>query len=42
VLAGATAELVAILTGRESWRAVGIANVRAGNMAGLTAVAVGH
>jgi len=40
VLAGATAELVAILTGRESWRAVGIANVRAGAaMAGLTAVA---
>ena len=40
VLAGATAELVAILTGRESWRAVGIANVRAGAaMACLTAVA---
>jgi uncharacterized membrane protein len=40
VLAAATAELLAILTGRESWRAVGIANVRAGAaMAGLTAVA---
>ena len=40
VLAAATAELLSILTGRESWRAVGIANVRAGAaMAGLTAVA---
>jgi uncharacterized membrane protein len=40
VLAAATAELLAILTGRESWRAIGIANLRAGAaMAGLTAVA---
>jgi uncharacterized membrane protein len=40
VLAAATAELLSILTGRESWRAVGIANIRAGAaMAGLTAVA---
>lgn len=40
VLAAATAELLATLTGRESWRAVGIANLRAGAaMAGLTAVA---
>jgi uncharacterized membrane protein len=40
VLAAATAELLAILTGRESWRIVAIVNVRAGAaMAGLTAIA---
>jgi hypothetical protein len=40
VLAAATAELLAILTGREFWRAVGIANVRMGaGMAFLTAIA---
>jgi uncharacterized membrane protein len=40
VLSAAAAELLAMLTGRESWRAVGIANVRAGAaMAGFTAVA---
>jgi len=40
VLAAATAELLATLTGRESWRAVAIVNLRAGAaLAGLTAVA---
>jgi uncharacterized membrane protein len=40
VLAAATAELLAILTGREPWRAIGIANLRAGAaMAALTAIA---
>jgi uncharacterized membrane protein len=40
VLTAATAELLAILTGREFWRAVGIANLRMGaGMAFLTAIA---
>jgi uncharacterized membrane protein len=40
VLAAAVAELLAILTGRKSWRTVGIANVRAGAAtAGMTALA---
>ncbi len=40
VLAAAAAELLAILTRRESWRALGVANVRAGAaMAAVTAVA---
>ena len=40
VLAAAAAELLGILTGRASWRAVGIANVRAGAAcACLTAIA---
>jgi uncharacterized membrane protein len=40
VLAAAAAELLAILSGRERWRAVGIANVRAGAAcACLTAIA---
>lgn len=40
VLAAAAAELAAILTGRESWRAVSVANARAGGaLAVVTAIA---
>lgn len=40
VLAAAAAELLAILTGREPWRTIGVANVRAGApMAAVTAIA---
>jgi uncharacterized membrane protein len=40
VLAAAAAELLAIVTRRESWRAIGVANVRAGAaMAAVTAIA---
>jgi uncharacterized membrane protein len=40
VLAAAGAELLAILTRRESWRALGVANARAGGaLAAVTAIA---
>jgi uncharacterized membrane protein len=40
ILAGTTAEILAIRTGRASWRALAVANVRAGGaMGALTAVA---
>ena len=41
VLAAAAAELLAILTGRERWRAVGVANLRAGAASACLAAVAG-
>jgi len=41
VLAAAVAELVVITTAREAWRAVAIANIRAGAAMGVVAVITG-
>src|SRR5262249_17791639 len=41
VLAGAAAEVAAILTGRAAWRALAVANVRAGAAMGVTTAIAG-
>ena len=41
VLAAATAELIAIRTGRPTWRAIAVANVRAGAAMGAMTVVAG-